>query len=68
VIEAPGNGPDTPYVAAVHWNGRAWTRSWIAHRELAEGGTLRFTMSRTPNRGFGHALADRPPSFGRAPA
>ncbi|MCX8475527.1 MAG: GH92 family glycosyl hydrolase [Sphingomonas sp.] len=68
VIEAPGNGPDTPYVAAVTWNGRPWTRSWIAHSELAKGGTLRFTMSRTPNRGFGRAPADRPPSFGRAPA
>lgn len=67
VIEAPGNGPDTPYVAAVTWNGRPWTRSWIAHAELAKGGTLRFTMSRTPNRGFGRAPADRPPSFGRTP-
>ncbi|MCD2322799.1 GH92 family glycosyl hydrolase [Sphingomonas sp. IC-56] len=68
VIEAPGNGPDTPYVAAVTWNGRPWTKSWISHRDLAVGGTLRFTMSRTPNRSFGRALADRPPSFGRTPA
>lgn len=67
VVEAPGNGPETPYVTAVHWNGRPWTRSWIPHAELAKGGTLRFTMSRTPNRGFGRAPADRPPSFGRAP-
>ncbi|WP_404338288.1 GH92 family glycosyl hydrolase [Sphingomonas sp. MMS12-HWE2-04] len=67
-IEAPGNGPDTPYVAAVTWNGRPWTKSWIAHSELVKGGTLRFTMSRTPHRGFGRAPADRPPSFGRAPS
>jgi predicted alpha-1,2-mannosidase len=68
VIEAPGNGPDTPYVAAVRWSGRPWTRSWIPHAELVKGGTLRFTMSRTPNRAFGRAAADRPPSFGRTPA
>ncbi|UYY58186.1 GH92 family glycosyl hydrolase [Sphingomonas sp. S2-65] len=68
VIEAPGNGPDTPYVAAVTWNEKPWTRSWISHRDLAAGGTLRFTMSRTPNRAFGRALADRPPSFGHTPA
>jgi len=68
VIEAPGNGPDTPYVTAVTWNGRPWTKSWIAHAALIKGGTLRFTMARSPNRAFGHALADRPPSFGRTPA
>lgn len=68
VVEAPGNGPDTPYVAAVEFNGRPWTRSWIAHRDLAAGGTLRFTMARTPNRAFGRNPADRPPSFGRMPA
>jgi predicted alpha-1,2-mannosidase len=68
VVEAPGNRPDTPYVAAVTWNGRPWTRSWIPHRELAKGGTLRFTMSATPNRAFGQAPADRPPSYGSTPA
>jgi len=68
VVEAPGNRPDTPYVAAVTWNGRPWSKSWISHRELAAGGTLRFTMSANPNRAFGRALADRPPSFGRSPA
>jgi predicted alpha-1,2-mannosidase len=68
VIEAPGNGPDTPYVAAVRWNGRPWTRSWIPHAELIKGGNLHFTMARSPNRAFGRAAADRPPSFGRTPA
>jgi predicted alpha-1,2-mannosidase len=68
VVEAPGNRPDTPYVAGVTWNGRPWTRSWIPHRELAKGGALRFTMSATPNRAFGQAPADRPPSYGSTPA
>ena len=68
VVEASGNRPDTPYVAGVTWNGRPWTRSWIPHRELAKGGTLRFTMSARPNRAFGQAPADRPPSYGSTPA
>ncbi len=67
VVEAPGNTEATPYVGAVSWNGRPWTKSWIAHAELVKGGTLRFTMSATPNRTFGRAMADRPPSSGRAP-
>lgn len=68
VIDAPGNTAATPYVAAVHWNGRPWTKSWIAHADLARGGTLRFTMSATPNPDFGRAVADRPPSFGHGAA
>ncbi len=63
-IEAPGNRGDTPYVTAISWNGTPWTKSWIGHAELAQGGRLRFTMSDRPNRAFGAARADRPPSFG----
>jgi predicted alpha-1,2-mannosidase len=68
VVEAPGNRADTPYVAAVQWNGKPWTKSWISHADLAAGGTLRFTMSATPNPAFGAKLADRPPSFGQPAA
>ena len=65
-IEAPGNRADTPYVAAVTWNGKPWSKSWIDHRTLSGGGTLRFTMSATPNPSFGAVRADRPPSFGHS--
>jgi predicted alpha-1,2-mannosidase len=64
VIEAPGNGPDRPYVQSVLWNGRSWTKSWIAHRDIVQGGTLTFRMGAEPNRNFGRVPADRPPSFG----
>jgi predicted alpha-1,2-mannosidase len=64
VIEAPGNGPGRPYIQSVQWNGQRWPKSWIAHRELINGGTLTFRMGAQPNRNFGRARADRPPSFG----
>jgi predicted alpha-1,2-mannosidase len=67
VVEAPGNGPSRPYVQTVLWNGRPWTKSWIAHRDIVRGGTLTFRMGAEPNRNFGRARADRPPSFGRSP-
>ncbi|MFC4525932.1 GH92 family glycosyl hydrolase [Dyella halodurans] len=67
VIRTSGNGPDRPYIQSVSWNGQPWTRSWISHAELAQGGVLAFQMSATPNQAFGSSLADRPPSFG-APA
>ena len=63
-VEARGNAPDRPYVHAVRWNGRPWTRSWIDHATLVAGGTLVFEMTAQPNPAFGRAPADRPPSFG----
>ena len=64
-IEAPGNGAETPYVRSITFNGRPWTKNWIAHADLMKGGRLVFTMSRTPVETFGQAKADRPPSNGR---
>ncbi len=65
VVEARGNGKDTPYIQSVSWNGQPWTKSWIGHQELAAGGTLVFEMGAEPNKQFGAAPEDRPPSFGR---
>jgi predicted alpha-1,2-mannosidase len=64
VVETSGNGPGKPYIQSVRWNGKPWTRSWISHADLASGGTLAFEMGSTPNKQFGAAAADRPPSFG----
>jgi predicted alpha-1,2-mannosidase len=66
VVDAHGNGKGRPYIQSVTWNGKPWTRSWIAHAELAKGGTLVFEMGPQPNKQFGTAPADRPPSFGQA--
>ncbi|MEP6898121.1 MAG: GH92 family glycosyl hydrolase [Rhodanobacter sp.] len=64
VVQANGNGAGRPYIQSVSWNGKPWTRSWISHAELVAGGTLVFEMGSTPNKQFGAAAADRPPSFG----
>jgi predicted alpha-1,2-mannosidase len=37
-----------PYVRSVTWNGQPWTRLWIGHAELIQGGELSFMMSDTP--------------------
>ena len=39
---------DCPFVHAVTWNGKPWTRLWIGNAELAEGGELQFTLDDTP--------------------
>lgn len=63
VIEAKGNGPDRPYIQSMSWNGQPYRRTWLRHADLAAGGTLVFEMGATPNRDFGAAAADAPPSF-----
>ncbi|WP_033922180.1 GH92 family glycosyl hydrolase [Sphingomonas sp. 37zxx] len=65
IVEAPGNGPTTPYVRAVTWNGKPWAKSWISHADLIQGGRLVFDMSTIPVPAFGQPLASRPPSFGQ---
>ena len=60
IVEARGNAPDRPYVRSVSWNGRPWTKSWIAHADLVKGGRLVFEMAATPNKAFGRAPGDRP--------
>lgn len=63
VIRAVGNHANRPYVRAVEWNGSPYSRSWIRHADLMDGGTLTFHMSEHPNKAFGASPGDRPPSF-----
>lgn len=63
VVEARHNAPDRPYIQSVSWNGQPYRRTWLRHADLAAGGTLVFEMGATPNRAFGAAAADAPPSF-----
>lgn len=60
IVEAADNAPDAPYVQSVRWRGQPWTRGWIDHATVMQGGTLRFQMGRTPNRAFAAAPQDRP--------
>ena len=66
IVEARNNGAGKPYIQSVTWNGKPWTRSWISHAELTRGGTLAFAMGDKPNKNFGTARNDRPPSFGKS--
>jgi predicted alpha-1,2-mannosidase len=65
-VRANGNGPDRPYIQSVRWRGKPWTKNWIAHSELIQGGDLVFEMGARPSR-FGAAKRDRPPSFAHGP-
>ncbi len=55
-ISAPDNGRDQVYIQSVELNGQAYSKNYIAHADLAQGGTLTFHMGDTPSQwGTGEA-------------
>ena len=61
-IVADNNSEENMYVQSVRLNGKPLSRSWITHDEILAGGELHFRMGRRPNKEWGSAPADRPPS------
>ena len=66
-VEAPGNGPGTPYIHSATLNGKPLNRTWIDHAEIQAGGVLHLVMSKTPNTRWGIRPQDRPYSLSRDP-
>lgn len=63
IIEAPEASATRRFIRTVTWNGQPWTKSWISHQQLAEGGVLHFEMTDLPNHMFGVDHKDRPPGL-----
>jgi len=61
-VVAENNSEKDVYVQSVELNGVQLTRSWFTHADIVAGGELRFHMGREPNKAWGSAPADRPPS------
>jgi predicted alpha-1,2-mannosidase len=62
-IEARRPSPDSIYIQSVTVNGKPQSRLWVSHAEIAQGGSIVFTLGSTPNRKLGSAEADAPPSL-----
>ena len=61
-VVAENNSTENVYVQSVELNGKSLSRTWFTHAELLAGGELRFRMGNRPNKEWGAAPADRPPS------
>jgi putative alpha-1,2-mannosidase len=48
VITAANQGPTTPYVQTLTWNGAAVTGVTVPYAQLMQGGTLAFSMGQQP--------------------
>jgi len=53
----------TPYIQGVEINGHVLNDNWIEFNRISQGGRLSFKLGKTPNKKWGSASADAPPSF-----
>ena len=56
-----GNGPANKYIQSMILNDKSYPNSYILHRDILRGGTLKIKMGPQPNPAFGQTAAQRPP-------
>ena len=62
-IRAPRVSDKNRYVKAVLRNGKPYSKLYITHEDLLEGGTIEFVMSSSPNKHRGLKAEDKPYSL-----
>ena len=65
VLSAPANNAANRYVQAVRLNGQPYSRNFLSHQTLQQGGTVEFDMGDKPNTNRGTKAEDAPYSFSR---
>jgi putative alpha-1,2-mannosidase len=62
-IVARNNSEKSIYIQSATLNGKPWNKPWFSHAEIAGGGKLVLEMGATPNKKWGSAPGDAPPSM-----
>ncbi len=62
-IETTANPQVKPYIRSVQLNGQTHAHNWISFQDVSAGGTLHVALSRSPNKFWGSAAEDTPPSL-----
>lgn len=65
-IEAPGASSSNAYIQSVDLNGKKLSKNWIWFRDMSNGGSMRFDLGAQPNKSWGAAPQDAPPSLSGA--
>ena len=65
VINAPDNSSANRYVDRMTVNGQEYTKNYLRHADMQQGGTIDFKMTDRPNRQRGTQEADLPYSFSK---
>jgi predicted alpha-1,2-mannosidase len=61
-VVTENNSEKNLYIQSATLNGKPLTRAWFTHADILAGGELRFKMGSRPNKQWGAAKEDRPPS------
>ncbi len=59
-IQANNLSDKSYYVQSASYNGKPWTKSFITHEMIMNGGVLEFEMGKNPNKTFGSEKVDWP--------
>jgi putative alpha-1,2-mannosidase len=62
-ISAPAAARARPYVQGLRVGGRAWPRPWLRLAELRRARRVEFALGERPDRSWGAAPEDAPPSL-----
>ncbi|MDO1447637.1 GH92 family glycosyl hydrolase [Rhodocytophaga aerolata] len=63
-IQARKQSDTNRYIQSAKLNNKPFTRSYLLHEEIANGGQLVLEMGSKPNPAWGNSTADLPPSMG----
>lgn len=61
-LKAPGCSKQNKYIQSAKLNGQVLSKTWFTHDELMSGATLELEMGPKPNKQWGAAPEDAPPS------
>ncbi|MEP7109885.1 MAG: glycoside hydrolase domain-containing protein, partial [Ferruginibacter sp.] len=62
IIRTINGAKDHPYIQSIRFNNKPYTKTYIEHAIMMQGGVLEFTMDEKPNKEFGHAAITWPAS------
>lgn len=62
-IVAHNNSSTNMYIQSATLNGKPWNKPWFSHADIANGARLVLEMGPAPNKKWGAALPDAPPSM-----
>lgn len=65
LIVAHNNSAQNMYIQAATLNGKPWNKPWFSHSDIANGGKLVLEMGPAPNKDWGSAPGDAPPSMSK---
>ena len=68
IIKAPKVSDRNRYVKRVLLNGQSYSRLYLTHQQLLDGGTLEFEMTNKPNRQRGIKKEDKPYLLNQTPS